>query len=75
MANSNNRCVISLSSATYAMSAERLLNGKGIAARVVKTDSSAHKKGCSNGIEVDCRRLPEARGILINNSIPISKVL
>lgn len=62
-------------SATYAMSAQRLLSEKGIAARVVKTDSAASKKGCSNGIEVDCRRLPEAKGILINNAIPVSKAL
>ncbi|MBQ4562436.1 MAG: DUF3343 domain-containing protein [Clostridia bacterium] len=72
MANSNNRCIISLPSATYAMSAQKLLSAKGIASRVVKTDPSATKKGCSNGIEVDCRLSVRAKGILTNNSIPIS---
>lgn len=72
MARSNNGCIISLPSETYAMSAQRLLTDNGIASRVVKTDPSATKKGCTVGVEVDCRMIARAKGILINHSIPVS---
>ncbi|MBR4880351.1 MAG: DUF3343 domain-containing protein [Clostridia bacterium] len=72
MARSNNGCIISLPTETYAMSAQRLLSAKGISSRVVKTDPSASKKGCSVGVEVDCRQIAKAKGILLNHSIPVS---
>lgn len=72
MVNSNNRCIISLPSETYAMSAQKLLSVNGISARVVKTDPSASKKGCTVGIEVDCRHKVRAKGVLISHSIPLS---
>lgn len=72
MVKTNNRCIISLPSETYAMSSQRLLSSNGIDSRIVKTDPSASKKGCSIGIELDCRYIVKAKGILINNSIPIS---
>ncbi|MBQ3183280.1 MAG: DUF3343 domain-containing protein [Clostridia bacterium] len=72
MAKTNNGCIISLPSETYAMSAQRLLSANGIVSRVVKTDPSITKKGCSIGIETDCRQTAKAKGILLNHSIPIS---
>ena len=72
MANPNKGCIISLPTETYAISAQRLLSDKGIAARVVRTDPSATKKGCSVGVETDCRYTSKARSILIDHSIPIS---
>ncbi len=72
MAKTNNGCIISLPSETYAMSSQRLLSKNGIASRIVKTDPSATKKGCTVGIEVDCRFTAKAKGILINHSIPVS---
>ncbi len=72
MVNSDKRCIISLPTETYAMSAQRLLENSGIASRVVKTDPSASKKGCTVGIELDCRFTAKAKGILINRSIPVS---
>ncbi len=72
MANLNNGCIIPLPSETYAMSAQRLLTNNGIASRVVKTDPSKTKKGCTVGIEVDCRHKVKAKGLLISYSIPVS---
>ncbi len=72
MAKTNNGCIISLPTETYAMSAQKLLSAVGIASRVVKTDPSATKKGCTVGVEVDCRVIAKAKGILINHSIPVS---
>lgn len=72
MAKVNNGCIISLPTETYAMSAQKLLAANGITARVVKTDPSATKKGCNVGLEVDCRVMAKAKGILLNHSIPVS---
>ena len=72
MANLNKGCIISLPTETYAISAQRLLADKGITARVVKTDPTATKRGCSVGIETDCRYTARARAILIDHSIPVS---
>ncbi len=73
MANINNRCIIALPSVTYAMRSSELLTEYGILSKVVKLDSSLTKKGCANGIELDCRTSAKAKGILINHSIPVSE--
>ena len=73
MANINNRCIIALPSVTYAMRSSELLGVYGITSKVIKLDSSLTKKGCANGIELNCRYLPKAKGILLNASMPISE--
>ena len=72
MASSKSRCIISVPSVNYAMSAVHLLLNHNISARQVKTDPSEGKPGCSNAVEVDCEQLRWARSILIRNNIPIS---
>ncbi len=72
MVKTNNGCIIPLPSETYAMSAQKLLSGYGIASRMVKIDPSVSKKGCSVGIETDCGYITKAKGILLNHSIPVS---
>lgn len=66
--------VIGLPSATYCMTAQKLLRLKGIDSELVRPDPSALAKGCSHGITLNPKRLKEAEGILIRHSIPISRL-
>ncbi len=68
-------CVIALSSVTYAIQASKLLKNEKIYSRVVQLDSSRTKKGCANGIELDCAQLSRAKRILYQRGIPISETV
>lgn len=53
-------CVIAMPSLTYALQGEALLGGAGFPLSVIKLPAGATKKGCSYGLQVECRRLEEA---------------
>ena len=46
-----NTTTITVGSVTYAQKAKRLLQHKGISARLVKIDASRSKNGCTHGIQ------------------------
>ncbi|MBR5516084.1 MAG: DUF3343 domain-containing protein [Clostridia bacterium] len=74
MGKRNNMCALALPSLTYAMRASELLKSNGIYSRVITLDPSVTKKGCTNGIETECKQIARAKAILIDRSIPIGEI-
>ncbi|MBE6573951.1 MAG: DUF3343 domain-containing protein [Ruminococcaceae bacterium] len=66
-------CILALPSVTYAMRASELLKKYNISSRVISLEPYMTKKGCANGIELDCRVMSRARSILMDNNIPVSE--
>lgn len=67
---STNETVIPLRSVTHAMKAKKLLDGHGIAARVVKPDARRSEKGCGYGVAVDGSKAEKVKLLLDKNGIP-----
>ncbi len=68
----HNICTASVGSLTHAMKGQKLLEGIGIAAKIVKLDVGKTRKGCSYGIEFSCSELKRARSTLGASHLPIS---
>ena len=64
-------CTASVGSLTHAMKGQRLLEGTGVTARIVKLDAAKTKKGCSYGLEFSCAELKRARATLGASHLPI----
>ena len=69
------KCLFAMPSATYAIRASELIAKFNIPSRVIQIDPNVTKKGCSNGIEVDCRLKDRVKSILLDNNIPISRMI
>ena len=61
-------------SETYALRAERVLKGRGISAKKIKLDGEYSSRGCSYGIQLECRNRAVALSILNEVSLPYSDV-
>lgn len=68
----HNICTASVGSLTHAMKGQKLLEGIGIAANIVKIDAKKTRKGCSYGIEFSCSEMKKARSTLGAAHLPIS---
>jgi len=68
-------CVIALSSVTYAMKGENLLRRGGIAARQVRLEPRATRRGCAFGVAVPCDKRRTATELLRAAGIPFSQLL
>ena len=68
----HNICTASVGSLTHAMKGQRLLEGVGIAARIVKLDAGKTRKGCSYGIEFSCSETKRVRSVFGDAHLPIS---
>lgn len=76
MGNRNSQKVLfALPSVTYALRSAQLLNKYNIYATQLTIDPRLTGKGCTNGIGVERRDMQRARDILIDNNIPISRVI
>lgn len=69
------RCTIATSSVTYAMKGQQLLAGSGIASRIVKLLPRQTKKGCSYGLELQCRLTPRAAALLRDGGVPYTEII
>lgn len=67
-------CLITMRSETYALRAERVLQNRGISAKKVKLDGEYSSRGCSYGIQLDCRSRAVALSVLSEMSLPYSDV-
>ena len=67
-------CLITMRSETYALRAERILKGRGISAKKIKLDGEYSSRGCSYGIQLDCRSRAVALSVLNEAGLPISDV-
>lgn len=74
MTDMNNKCVFTLPSPTYAMKAKKLLGRSGIYSEVIKLSPERVKKGCRNGIELECAEVRRAGAILTENRINYSDI-
>ena len=63
------KCVISFRSQTYSMKACMLLAEKSIKAKTVTLGIESTDKGCTVGIEIDCKDFINATKILNNAQI------
>jgi len=64
--------VITISSQTAAIKAQRLLESKRIRSRVVKLRPEQNERGCSHGVEVNESDLGAATVLLMENGIKYS---
>ena len=67
-------CLITMRSETYALRAERVLKGRGISAKKIKLDGEYSVRGCSYGIQLDCRNRAVALSVLSEVGLPYSDV-
>ena len=65
-------CLITMRSETYALRAERVLKGRGISAKKIKLDGEYSSRGCSYGIQLDCRNRAVALSVLNEINLPYS---
>ncbi len=68
------RAVIRLTSVTYAIRAQKLMEQRGIQAIVRKNARSMHTRGCGYGIEISLAYLDMAIGILNKNGIRMVEI-
>ncbi len=68
-------CTATIGSLTHAIKGQKLLESSGIAARIVKLDASRTRRGCSYGIEFDCREKSKTRRLFAENALPVSGYL
>lgn len=62
--------VITTKTVTYAMMAQRLLDGRGIPSQIVRPSAEAVARGCAYGLEIDSRYRSAARDLLTGAGIP-----
>ncbi len=67
-------CLITMRSETYALRAEKILKNRGIPAKTVKLDAEYSARGCSYGIQLDCRNRTVALSIFNEINLPYSDV-
>ena len=67
-----NTTTITVGSVTYAIKVRKLLERSGIAAMLVKVDSSKSERGCTYGINVNSENFYDAVAVLKNNGIEYS---
>lgn len=67
-------CLITMRSETYALRAERVLKSRGIAAKKIKLDGEYSSRGCSYGIQLDCRNRAVALSVLNEINLPYSDI-
>ena len=60
---------------TYAMKGQQILAGRGIDSRIVKLLPKQTKKGCSYGLELQCRFSQSAAALLRGSGIPYSEII
>lgn len=65
------KAIIRLSSVTYAIRAQKMLEQRGIRATVKKISRSMQVSGCGYGIEVGSNSLEEAKEIVLSAGIRI----
>ena len=65
-------CLITMRSETYALKAERVLRSHGINSKKIKLDGEYSLRGCSYGIQLDCRNRAAALSILNEINLPYS---
>lgn len=65
-------CTATLGSLTYAIKGQKLLSENSISAKIVKLDASQTRRGCSYGIEFDCREQKKVRRLFSTASLPVS---
>lgn len=68
------KLIITISSQTAAIKAQRLLESKRIRSRVVKLRPEKNERGCSHGVEVDAENLGKATVLLTENGIQYSGI-
>ncbi|MFA6948421.1 MAG: putative Se/S carrier-like protein [Eubacteriales bacterium] len=68
-------CTISQSSITYAVKARDALADAALPSRIVKLDPSRTRRGCAYGLEIDCRMVNSAVGILDRRGISYSEIV
>ena len=65
-------CLITMRSETYALRAERVLRSRGIMVKMVKLEPEYSSRGCSYGIQLDCRNRTAALSVLNEINLPYS---
>ena len=69
------KCVIAMSSMTYALKAEQLLKSSGMQVRVVKLAQGRTARGCAYGLELSCAQAHLALLRLEESSIKHGELL
>lgn len=69
------KCIIAMSSMTYAMRGETLLNNNRLYTRVIKLPKGSTPKGCGYGLELSCSFLERAVQMLEHAGIKHGIVL
>lgn len=70
----NKEIVFAMRSITHAMKARRILDAKGIPARVVKPEIRQPSRGCGYGIAIPAHFESETSDVLRQNKIPYTVV-
>ena len=70
-----NRRVITINSPTMAIKAARLLNKKGLKAKMVKLLPGQSSRGCSAGVEIEYFKVNASLDILTEAGIPYGGVV
>lgn len=70
-----NKCIIAVSSITYAMKGMQLLNTNGIFSNIVKLPPTATRRGCAYGIETNCQAIQKALILLSKDGVKYSEVV
>jgi len=68
-------CVIAISSLTYALKAEKILNAHDIRNNIVKLSVGQTKRGCAYGIRLDYINTQNAYAQLEKNAIPAGELI
>lgn len=68
-------CTASMRSMTYALKAQKLLEGAGVCSYIVRLDSSATRRGCAYGVTFCCAFGDTVRRILGSGRIYVSQYI
>jgi len=68
-------CVIAISSLTYALKAEKLLNANDIRCNIVKLSIAQTRRGCAYGIRLDYINVQHAYAHLEKSAIPAGELI
>lgn len=69
----NMDCIASFASQTYAIKAQKALNGASIPSRVIKLDGEKSRHGCAYGVTIPCSLLENAKDILNRSRVKVRK--
>lgn len=69
------KCKVIIGSVTESLKAQRLLLKFTIDSSVIKADSSVSQRGCTYGLEYDCKQGERIKRILYESGINVSKHL